>query len=135
MDLFSEIKEMKILLVDDDEWIRGSMNLFFETGGCHLTALETAEEGINALKKQDFDIIIIDYWLPGMGGFKYIRGSTSNAFKILMTAFGNNQIVEEANKVGVTCFISKPFTSDTVKSVLSRLIEARKKNTDVGRIK
>ena len=43
MDLFGKLKEMTILLIDDDEWIRDSLTLFFEGEGCHLVALETAE--------------------------------------------------------------------------------------------
>ena len=45
MDLFSKLKKMRILLIDDDEWIRDSLSLYFEGEGCHLLALETAEEG------------------------------------------------------------------------------------------
>ena len=45
MNLFSKLKNMKILLIDDDEWIRDSMQLFFEGEGCHLLAIGTAEEG------------------------------------------------------------------------------------------
>ena len=59
MDLFSKIREMKILLIDDDEWIRDSLSVFFEAEGCHLLALETAEDGLAALKNQIFDLIPI----------------------------------------------------------------------------
>jgi CheY-like chemotaxis protein len=54
MDLFSKLKKMRILLIDDDEWIRDSLSLYFEGEGCHLFALETAEEGIEALKGQNY---------------------------------------------------------------------------------
>ena len=46
MDLFAKLKTMKILLVDDDEWIRDSLRIFFEAEGCHIVALETAEEAM-----------------------------------------------------------------------------------------
>jgi len=91
MELFSKLKEMKILLIDDDEWIRDSMRLFFEGEGCHLLALKTAEEGLEALKSKTYDIIIVDYRLPGMDGLKFpklIQGSNPNAKKILITAYG-----------------------------------------------
>ena len=39
MDVFSEIRGMKILLVDDDEWIRDSLRIFFEAEGCHVLIL------------------------------------------------------------------------------------------------
>jgi DNA-binding response OmpR family regulator len=46
MDLFSRLKDKKILLVDDDEWIRDSLNLYFSNEGCHMLAVETVEEGM-----------------------------------------------------------------------------------------
>jgi len=45
VDLFSKLKKMRMLLIDDDEWIKDSLSLYFEAEGCHLLALETAEEG------------------------------------------------------------------------------------------
>ena len=71
MDLFKKLQNMEILLIDDDEWIRDSLSMFFESEGCHLTALETAEEGMEALKKHDFDNLsrrlqIAGYGWPGV---------------------------------------------------------------------
>jgi len=129
MELFNELREMKILLVDDDEWIRDSMSLFFEAEGCHLTALETAEEGLEALQKQDFDIIITDYRLPGMDGLDFLKriyDPLSHSIKILITAYGNHEVVAEASKLGVQDFIEKPFTSDIIEGALSSLVKAQK---------
>ena len=61
MDIFNRIKNMKIMLVDDDEWIRDSLALFFEAEGCNLLTFETAEEGMEAVKQQAYDIVISDY--------------------------------------------------------------------------
>ena len=74
MDLFSKLKEMKILLIDDDEWIRDSMSIFFESEGCYLLALETAEEGIEELKKEVFDKDIFTGKHTQEDAFLYIRG-------------------------------------------------------------
>lgn len=128
MDLFVQLRKMKILLIDDDEWIRDSLTLFFESEQCQLTALETAEEGLNALREQKFDIIITDYWLPGMNGldfFRRIKMAYKDAIKILITAYGSPGVFEEARKAGVHSLIAKPFTSDTVEAVLERLINDR----------
>ena len=117
---------MKILLIDDDEWIRDSLTLFFEGEGCRLVAFETAEEGMDALKKKSYDIIIADYKLPGMDGlefFRHLQKSHPNALKILITAYGSNGIVSKAFELGIHDFIDKPFTSATIESSLSRLIE------------
>ncbi len=115
---------MKILLVDDDEWIRDSVGLLFEAEGCDLLALETAEEGLKALSHQNYDIIISDYKLPGMDGLEFlkqIQGSHPNAIKIMITAYMNAFLVSEGKKIGVQDFIAKPFSSETLEASLARL--------------
>ena len=128
MDLFSKIREMKILLIDDDEWIRDSLSIFFEAEGCRVLALETAEEGIAAIKDQAFDLIIVDYKLPGLDGLgflKRIHNTQPGAIKVLITAYRNDSVVSEAKKLKVQGFIEKPFTSDTIMASLSHLIKVR----------
>ena len=126
MDVYALIRDMKILLVDDDEWIRDSLSLFFEAEGCNLLALETAEEGIEAIKRQEYDIVISDYRLPGMNGLEFlkkVKDKQPEAVEILITAYGSDEILKEAKKMGVQDFISKPFTSENVEASLSRLLE------------
>ena len=127
MDLFGRLKEKKILLIDDDEWIRDSLSLYFENEGCHLRALETAEEGLELLKRQSYEIIITDYRLPGMDGlefFKQIQVSHPHAMKILVTAYGTKDVVSEAMRLGIQDIIKKPFTIKTIEDSLDRLIRA-----------
>ena len=118
------------MLIDDDEWIRDSLGLYFEGEGCHLLALETAEEGIDALKEQDYDIIMVDYRLPGMDGLEFLRRiqkTQPNALKIRITAYKSEGVVSEALKIGIQDFIEKPFTTKTNEESLTRLIEKNKK--------
>ena len=127
MSVFEKLIKMKILLIDDDEWIRDSMSLFFETEGCHITTLETAEEGIKELKRQDHDIIIVDYRLPGKDGLEFLKRigkSHSKVIKILITAFEGEKVVSEAKEIGVQDLIQKPFTTDTIEESLSKLVGA-----------
>jgi len=126
MDLFNKLKKMKLLLIDDDEWIRDSLSLFFEGEGCHLLAFETAEEALEALKHKTYDIIFIDYRLPGLDGLEFLRQIQSkhpDAAKILITAYGDNEVILEAKQLGVLDIINKPFTSEDIETSLSRLIE------------
>jgi len=126
MDLFTRLKSMEILLIDDDEWIRDSLRLFFESEGCRLTALETAEEGLESLKSHNYDIIVTDYRLPGMDGMEFlekIQDTQPHAMKILITAYRSEQVISEAARIGIHDFIDKPFTTKTIEGSLARLIE------------
>lgn len=117
---------MEILLIDDDELIRDSLTLFFTGEGIHLSAFASAEKGLEVLEKHNYDIIIVDYRLPGMDGvefFKHIRETHENVLKILITAYKDHKVVSEADKIGIQDFIEKPFTSKRIEQALSLLIE------------
>jgi DNA-binding NtrC family response regulator len=137
MDLFSKLKKMRTLLIDDDEWIRDSLSLYFEGEGCHLLALETAEEGIEALKGQNYDIIMVDYRLPGMDGLEFlkrIQGPYPHTKKVLITAYKSKEVVSKAMKIGINGFIEKPFTTKTIEESLSRVI-AKSESKDQDSVK
>jgi DNA-binding NtrC family response regulator len=130
MNLFSKLKNKKILLVDDDEWIRDSLTLYFDTEGCQMIAVETAEEGMELLKQQDYDIILLDYKLPGIDGLTFsrkIQEIRPDAIKILITAYKNKKIVSEAVNVGIQDLIDKPFTIKTIEDSILRLIQRNEK--------
>ena len=126
MELYRQLRKMKILLIDDDEWIRDSLALFMEAEGCHLKTCESAEEALEALNQQAYDIIIADYRLPGMNGLEFLKKAASfcpRVIRILITAYSSEGIASEASRVGIQDFIEKPFTTQTIEASLSRLIE------------
>lgn len=131
MDLFAKLRTMNLLLIDDDEWIRDSLKLFFESEGCRIVALETAEEGLSLVANQVFDIIIADYRLPGMDGLQFIRQLPeiqTNALVLLITAYGSNDLFSEAKTTGIHECIAKPFTSETIEAALKRLISKQEES-------
>ena len=125
MGLFSQLKKMKILLIDDDEWIRDSMTLFFEEENCMILALETAEEALNILEENGYDIIIADYKLPGMNGlefFRQIQGRCQSTIKIMISAYINRYVATMAENVGLHELIEKPFKMEDIERSLSNLL-------------
>jgi CheY-like chemotaxis protein len=123
---FNKLIKMKTLLIDDDEFVRDSLTLMFESRGCFLEAVESAEEAVDVLDIKSFDIVITDYMLPGMNGIELCRRLNEShplLKKILITAYGSRSVENEACAAGVDEFIEKPITSDTLKRSLSRLFE------------
>lgn len=133
MDIFLKLKHMNILLVDDDEWIRDSLCVYFESEGCRISAHETAEKALAEIDRHKADVIITDYKLPGMDGIAFlnkVKKSHPNAVKILITAYASDALVRLARKAGAQELISKPFTSETIEACLARL--TADKNLDAG---
>jgi len=125
MDLYNTLRKTKILIIDDDEWIRDSLFLFFENEGCQLSALETAEEAMGLPDLKSFGVIIVDYRLPGMDGLKFlkhIQKSGKNIIKILITAYNTDEIISKAKALDVGDIINKPFTAEALELSLSRLL-------------
>jgi DNA-binding NtrC family response regulator len=135
MDLFKKIRGKKIMLIDDDEWIRDSLSLFFQSEGCELLAVETAEEGVQVFKKQPYDIIIADYKLPGMNGlefFERIKALGTPVVKILITAYGSEEVISEAHTIGIVDIIEKPLTTTIIVDTLSKLITKDQQKNQCG---
>jgi two-component system, response regulator, stage 0 sporulation protein F len=124
MDIFLKLKDMHILLVDDDEWIRDSLAIYFESEDCRISVHETAEKALAELDRQKFDIIITDFKLPGMDGIAFlekIKSSHPNAVKIMITAYASEIDVHRAKQAGAQDLIPKPFTSKNIEECLTRL--------------
>ena len=122
MESFSKLKNLKTLLVDDDEMIRNALAMAFKNKGCCLKVSENAEKGLQALEEERFDIIICDFILPGMDGlefFKSVGNNQSHILKILISAFGDTELICESSRIGVHAFIQKPFS---VKQLIDSLV-------------
>ena len=124
--MFNKLRDLKTLLVDDDEFIRDSLRLMFGARGCYLLAVETAEEALEVLKGQDYDIIITDYKLPGMDGLEFckqIHETHPHTMMVLITAYGSRAVEDEASNIGVHELIEKPITSESIEASLERLFK------------
>jgi len=114
----------KILLVDDDERIRDSMRLLFEDQRCSFMAVSSSELALEELASQFFDIIILDYKLPGMDGLELlarIQGTHPKVAKIFTSAFGSDGLYAQAKEAGAVGFIRKPLTEEKLEECFAEI--------------
>lgn len=126
LDLYRRLQARKIMLVEDDEWVRTALFFFFESEGCRILVLETAAEGIAALRHESHDIILTDYRLPDMDGLEFLRrvhGFHPPAVEILLTNYKNEALVREASALGLHDLIEKPLTPQALEASLLRVYE------------
>ena len=131
MNSFNELKKFKTLLVDDDELNRDSLKIAFSAKGCAMRVAESAEEGLEAIREEKFDIIISDYRLPGMNGLDFIKQATfiqPLAAKFLITAYRDDHIISKAVRIGVNEFIEKPFSVKVLVNLLALAIKHQEIN-------
>jgi len=112
------LREMKMLLVDDDESIRISMEYYFKHKTAMFRAVENAELGMKTLREMGgVDIVIVDYKLPGMDGLSFLETvirQWPNVLTVLITAHSSAELKAEAMRIGVGTFIQKPFTTSAI---------------------
>lgn len=130
MDLFVRLQGMKVLLVEDDQWIRDSLRRFFANESCALMAVETGEDALEIIKGNACDIIITDYRLPGMDGLELLKKAQrlnprARVKKILITAYMTEAVISEAFRLGVHEFIEKPFSTEDLEEALVRVLEKK----------
>ena len=116
------LKHLKTLLIDDNEFIRNSMEIAFRQKGYPLRTAATAEEGLEKMATEHFDIIISDYRLPGINGLTFLKhagGVRPDIIKILISACGDHATIAAAYAIGVNDYLQKPFTLDTLWATLA----------------
>jgi len=131
MESFTQLKDVKTVLVEDDAMIRNALSMAFKNKECCLRVCKNAEQGLQALKEERFDIIICDFRLPDMNGlefFKLVGNRQPYILKILTSAYDDQKLSSELSRVGVHAFIPKPFSVKQLIQILVHLIEVNQKN-------
>lgn len=123
---------LKILIVDDFATMRKILSKILK--GFGFTNISEADTGKNALKKlknEKFDLVFCDWNMPGMLGIDLLRTiRADNELKdltfILVTAEAMKDNIIQAVKAGVTSYIVKPFSAETVHEELNKILGQRR---------
>ena len=116
-----------ILIIDDDDQLRNSFKKLLSEEGYKVDSAASGESGLNFVKKEVPDIVILDMRLPGMNGletFRAIRKIEPKLPVIIMTAFGTTETAIEATKLGAFDYILKPFDIPDMLSLVKQAISA-----------
>jgi DNA-binding response OmpR family regulator len=107
---------MRVLIAEDDDSIRGLLEIFLRHKGFEAVAVEN---GRKALEVVDSDkppqIILLDWMMPGVSGLSVLQRVRArevegqHAYVIMLTALNDDVHIEEAIGAGVDDFITKPY--------------------------
>lgn len=107
------LKNLDIVLVDDDQDTLEVISTFLESRGHAVHPCTNGLEALQALNTQDFDLVISDVQMAGMNGFellKAVRKLLPDIGFVLMTAYDERHPISEALEAGADGYISKPFS-------------------------
>ncbi|HOW35659.1 MAG TPA: response regulator [Candidatus Omnitrophota bacterium] len=122
-----------ILLVDDQEDLRKVIGLRIKSWGYDLIEAQNGQEGIDAAKTQNPDIIILDYMMPDMDGISVlaeIRKTNKTIPVVMFTAYPNKMSMLESEKLGVSSFVPKLSTYSDIQPLLKAAIHMAEKKQD-----
>jgi len=63
----------RVLVIDDEAYVRGAVSVALKTGGLNVVAVESARKGLGELDKTSFDLVIVDIYMPEMDGVQFIK--------------------------------------------------------------
>ncbi len=114
---------VKILVADDEAMMRNLILKILETQGYQVTVVSSANEALEKLKTENYDLLMTDVKMPGMTGFdllKQVKAEWPGMAVIIMTGYGDAYSVKEALLLGADEYLSKPFKSQEVTMIVER---------------
>ena len=123
----SEVKPIVVAIVDDDEFVRSSLQGLMKAAGLSALAFASAEEFLNSSQKQHTGCLIVDIRMPGMSGLELQAKLNEIDHRIpiiFITAQGDDTMRMQALGAGAVKFFIKPLDKDvlmdSVRKVLNR---------------
>jgi DNA-binding NtrC family response regulator len=118
-----------VLVIEDELRVRTMLSQALKEMGFTATLTSTAESGAKALAQQDFDILILDLNLPGIGGIDFLeslRKEHRELQVIILTGFGDLDAARKAIHLDVVEFLTKPCALGDLEVALGRARDRRR---------
>src|SRR5256714_10397057 len=139
-----EEKNLRLLIVDDEEAARYGMRRALETFGGEIAEAASAESARTLMRERDFDLLLLDVNLPGISGLEFLNqiqteSETNKAeapLVVIITAHGSERLAVQAVKSGAHDYLAKPFELDDLRLVVKNALETtrlRRENRSLRR--
>ncbi|WML50603.1 response regulator [Neobacillus sp. PS3-34] len=122
----------KVLIVDDQFGIRILLNEVFQKEGYKTFQAANGLQALDIVKKHAPDLVLLDMKIPGMDGIEILKRMKvldPDIRVIIMTAYGELDMIQEAKDLGALTHFAKPFDIDDIRAaVRNNLPEKSTKN-------
>ncbi len=118
---------MSILICEDNTLAKRTLSVVIEKAGFLTEASEDGIEAMRLLQEKDYELIIVDIHLPYHSGLELVKFLRSDLKKntpvLIVTAFSDLQLQQQAAELGISGYIIKPFNpSDLIEQIRSILV-------------
>ncbi len=115
-----------ILVIDDEQEIRESLEQLLTLEGYTTQSASTAEDGLKKMEGRIFDLALLDITLPDRGGLDVLRSikrDSPETAVIMITAYDSSQMAFQASKEGAESYITKPWDNDKLLLEIRNLLD------------
>jgi len=132
----------KILVVDDDPAVQMTIRLLLERAGHGVVVAGDGQKGLSAFESEDFDLLFLDIFMPGMDGIETMRHIHRQKPGVPIIVISGRPLVAEvtkepdflamAIKLGAVSSLPKPFKPAVLLDTVEGCLNARKRNGASG---
>lgn len=119
----------RILIVDDAGPVVVLCVNVLQALGYAVKGANRGDTAVELLRKEKFDLMVLDYKMPGMTGFEVFQQAKAlhpDIAVVLVTGHGTPEVVTEANRLGFSSILLKPFTSDELRGTVDKVLADRR---------
>ncbi|OGV65246.1 MAG: hypothetical protein A2283_05490 [Lentisphaerae bacterium RIFOXYA12_FULL_48_11] len=123
----------RILLVDDEQGILNTLTILLKSEGFEPAAALGAEKALQILMEEEFDLMISDIRMAPMNGMELLRivhETYPNMAVIMLTAYGQVDSAIEADQLGASAYVKKPFRTEELLMAIEKALDYRKLLSD-----
>jgi CheY-like chemotaxis protein len=127
----------RILIVDDDNAVRTTIKLLLERSGHSVVAASDGRSGLAQLEADEFDLLFLDIFMPGMDGIETMRLVHQQRPLVPIIVISGNPILSDsgqmpdfltmATKLGAVSSLQKPFKPAALIEAVNKCLEAAKR--------
>lgn len=118
--------QKKILIVDDQHGIRMLLSEIFSSEGYDIFQASNGKMAIELTENNAPDLVLLDMKIPGMDGIdilRHLKLIMPSVIVVMMTAYGELDIIKQATDLGAIMHFSKPFDIDEIRLAVNFLLE------------
>lgn len=129
------MEKRKLLIVDDQNGIRALLVEVFSSEGYKTFQASNGKLALEIVRKESPDLVLLDMKIPGMDGLdilKHIKKIDPDIKVIMMTAYGELDMIKEATDLGALMHFTKPFDIDELRQAVNDQLRTNSPKLAIG---